>query len=156
MVKCPECGVENSTDSNYCRRCGAHLTASRETDETTERSGRHDSAPDGLPVDYSREDGTVLKIRSPGDREGEFLTLVGAAVTIGRNPKNDLFLDDVTVSRQHARILIDDDQYCIEDEGSLNGTYVNRRRIERHQLFDGDEVQIGKFKLTFLEQKSEN
>ncbi len=80
------------------------------------------------------------------------LALSGEAVTIGRSPECDLFLDDVTVSRRHARIIIDSEAYTIEDEGSLNGTYVNRRRIERHQLFDGDELQIGKFKMAFLEQ----
>ena len=73
-------------------------------------------------------------------------------LTIGRSPHSDLFLDDVTVSRHHARILHDEAGFLVEDLNSLNGTYVNRKRIERHQLFDGDELQIGKFKLAFLEQ----
>ncbi len=155
MIKCAECGVDNSPDSNYCRRCGAHVLSGRDHEETTE--GYAEGVEDMLglvPADLLPADGTVLQIRSPGDREGELLSLQGEVVTIGRSPKSDLFLDDVTVSRRHARILNADGDHLIEDEDSLNGTYVNRRRIERHELFDGDEVQIGKFKLTFLEQKS--
>jgi pSer/pThr/pTyr-binding forkhead associated (FHA) protein len=156
MIKCPECGVENTADSNYCRRCGAHLVISRDQEDTTEgHSARSRDVTDGAPADYLPLEGTVLQIRSPVDREGELLGLESNIVTIGRHPKSDLFLDDVTVSRRHARILIAPDGYTIEDEGSLNGTYVNRRRIESHQLFDGDEVQIGKFRLAFLEQKAE-
>ena len=105
---------------------------------------------------------TICPLRAPSCRyvirsteKANFLGLQGECVTIGRHPQSDLFLDDVTVSRRHARIHIAPGDYTIEDEGSLNGTYVNRRRIEIHQLFDGDEVQIGKFRLAFLEQKAE-
>lgn len=94
--------------------------------------------------------GTFLVIRSGGDREGEVVPLSGDAFTVGRSPQNDLFLDDVTVSRHHARVVLDADGFLAEDLNSLNGTYVNRRRIERHQLVDGDQLQIGKFKLEFL------
>jgi ribosomal protein L40E len=153
MIKCPECGIENTADSNYCRRCGAHLVVAKEQEDTEGHLLRSKDEPDGSPADYLPAEGTVLQIRSPMDREGELLGLEGDLVTIGRHPRSDLFLDDVTVSRRHARIVISPDGYTIEDEKSLNGTYVNRRRIERHQLFDGDEVQIGKFKLAFLEQK---
>jgi hypothetical protein len=156
MIKCPECGVDNTADSNYCRRCGSHLVISRERDETIEGDAvRAKVDPNGAPADYLPVEGTVLQIRSPVDREGELLGLEGEVVTIGRHPRSDLFFDDVTVSRRHARVLIASDGYTIEDEGSLNGTYVNRKRIESHQLFDGDEVQIGKFRLAFLEQKVE-
>ena len=72
-------------------------------------------------------------------------------LTIGRNPESHLFLDDVTVSRHHARIVRDATGFVAEDMNSLNGTYVNRRRVERHHLSDGDELQIGKFKLAYLE-----
>jgi pSer/pThr/pTyr-binding forkhead associated (FHA) protein len=153
MIKCPECDVENTTDSNYCRRCGTHLV---------DLEGRHlgsqaaqgglDGAADESPDAGSGGDGTVLQIRSPADREGELFVVEGDIVTIGRSPKSDLFLDDVTVSRRHAHILVTPDAYNIVDEESLNGTYVNRRRIDEHQLFDGDEIQIGKFRLAFLEQ----
>jgi pSer/pThr/pTyr-binding forkhead associated (FHA) protein len=107
------------------------------------------------PVDYSKITGTVLQIRAGGDREGELVGVEGDVLTIGRSPQSDVFLDDVTVSRHHARILIEREGYLIEDLNSLNGTYVNRKRIERHQLFDGDELQVGKYKLSFLQQKSD-
>lgn len=157
MIKCPECGVENTADSNYCRRCGSHLAIPRESDGAIDRfAGDTAQVSEAMPADLLPAEGTVLQIRSPEDREGELIGLQGHVVTIGRNPENDVFLDDVTVSRRHARIILEADEYTVEDEGSLNGTYVNRRRIERHQLFDGDELQIGKFKLTFLQQKSEH
>ena len=83
--------------------------------------------------------------------EGETIAFGTDVLTIGRSPHSDLFLDDVTVSRHHARVIKDENGYLIEDLNSLNGTYVNRKRIERHRLLDGDELQIGKFKLAFFE-----
>jgi hypothetical protein len=155
MIKCPECGVENSADSIYCRRCGVHLFASRGEEESTEGYAvKGDDHAQQVPADYLPVNGTVLQFRWPEDREGELMDLVGPNVTIGRSPKSDLFLDDVTVSRRHARILVDGASHTIEDESSLNGTYVNRKRIERQRLFDGDELQIGKFKLVFLQQSA--
>jgi len=99
--------------------------------------------------------GPVLLIRTGGGREGEVIGLGSEVLTVGRSPHSDLFLDDVTVSRHHARILHDASGFLVEDLNSLNGTYVNRKRIERHQLLDGDELQIGKFKLAFLEQEED-
>jgi pSer/pThr/pTyr-binding forkhead associated (FHA) protein len=69
--------------------------------------------------------------------------------TAGRHPGSDIFLDDVTVSRRHAEFRRDDGRFSIYDAGSLNGTYVNQRRVESTELANGDELQIGKFKLTF-------
>jgi pSer/pThr/pTyr-binding forkhead associated (FHA) protein len=92
----------------------------------------------------------TLVIRSGGGRAGETYTLTAERVTIGRHPDSDVFLDDVTVSRNHAVVTREDDAYVIADRGSLNGTYVNRRRIERQTLLDGDELQVGKYKLTFI------
>jgi pSer/pThr/pTyr-binding forkhead associated (FHA) protein len=71
---------------------------------------------------------------------------------IGRSPECDVFLDDVTVSRRHAELVRAGDVFSIRDLGSLNGTYVNRKRIEAADLTDGDEVQIGKYRLTFLQR----
>ncbi len=99
--------------------------------------------------------GTVLLIRAGGGREGEVIGLSGDVLTIGRSPQSDLFLDDVTVSRHHARVLLDEGEFLVEDLNSLNGTYVNRKRIERHRLSDGDELQIGKFKLAFIEREED-
>lgn len=92
----------------------------------------------------------ALVIRRGGGRAGETYALGAERTTVGRHPGSDIFLDDVTVSRNHALIVHDETTYVISDAGSLNGTYVNRRRVERHILIDGDELQIGKFKLTFI------
>jgi pSer/pThr/pTyr-binding forkhead associated (FHA) protein len=69
---------------------------------------------------------------------------------IGRSPECHIFLDDVTVSRKHAELTHADDRWLIRDLGSLNGTFVNRKRIESAELEDDDELQIGKYRLTFL------
>ena len=74
------------------------------------------------------------------------------ALTIGRRPDADVFLDDVTVSRDHALLVHRSGDWHLDDLGSLNGTYVNRRRIESHRLADGDEIQVGKYKLSYLER----
>ena len=94
--------------------------------------------------------GAALVIRAGGGRAGESFPVEGDRVTVGRRPDSDVFLDDVTVSRDHALIVRRGSDYFLDDCGSLNGTYVNRRRIDSHQLADGDELQIGKYKLAFL------
>jgi pSer/pThr/pTyr-binding forkhead associated (FHA) protein len=96
--------------------------------------------------------GAALVIRSGGGRAGESFTLDGERISIGRTPDAGVFLDDVTVSRNHALLVRRKEGLYIDDLGSLNGTYVNRRRIESHQLQDGDEIQIGKYKLSYLEK----
>jgi len=93
--------------------------------------------------------GPALVVRSGGGRAGETFQLEGQT-TIGRSPDCGIFLDDVTVSRKHGVLTNRDDGFFIEDQGSLNGTFVNRKRVESALLEDGDEVQIGKYRLTFL------
>ena len=95
---------------------------------------------------------TPLVIRAGGGRAGESFAVEGDRMSIGRTPDAAVFLDDVTVSRNHALLVRRQDGFYIDDLGSLNGTYVNRRRIESHQLEDGDEIQIGKYKLSYLER----
>ena len=91
-------------------------------------------------------------IRTGGGRAGESFPIEGERVTIGRSPEPSVFLDDVTVSRNHALLVRRRDGLYLDDLGSLNGTYVNRRRIESHKLQNGDELQVGKYKLTYLER----
>ena len=100
----------------------------------------------------STTSGPALVVRAGGGRAGELFVLDHDPVTIGRSETADILLDDVTVSRLHAMVRRRPDGLYIEDADSLNGTYVNRRRIESHRLADGDELQIGKFKLTYLER----
>ena len=97
-------------------------------------------------------EGAALVIRAGGGRVGESFALDHDRMTIGRRPDSDVFLDDVTVSRDHALLVKRGGDYYLDDLGSLNGTYVNRHRIESHRLEDADELQVGKFKLTFLSQ----
>jgi hypothetical protein len=153
MVNCPACDFANTEDSNFCRRCGARLRPI-DLEETTLSIGMPQQEESVLEAARRAALlGPVLVIRTGGGREGEVVGLDADVLTVGRSPHSDLFLDDVTVSRHHARIIHDETGFLIEDLNSLNGTYVNRKRIERHQLFDGDELQIGKFKLAFLEEK---
>lgn len=156
MSTCHKCGTENPEDANFCSRCGTRMvhydagdtTVSFEPDDTS--GSRPPSRPSGKGGAYP-----LLLIRSGGGREGEEILLDADLLTIGRDPESHLFLDDVTVSRHHARVVRAAAGLVVEDLNSLNGTYVNRSRIERHQLADGDDLQIGKFKLAFLEPTDE-
>jgi hypothetical protein len=148
---CVECGFQNSETANFCAKCGTLLVPEEPGAQTT--MSFVPPNVDGEPASDPSTDGQALVIRSGGGRGGEHIRLRAARETIGRSPDSDVFLDDVTVSRRHAEIERSADGLYIADMGSLNGTYVNRRRIdERVRLADGDEVQIGKFKLTYLER----
>jgi pSer/pThr/pTyr-binding forkhead associated (FHA) protein len=85
-----------------------------------------------------------------GSDDGVRFPVQAPIVQAGRHPESDIFLDDITVSRRHAEFVTRDQQTTVRDVGSLNGTYVNRKRIEEARLSSGDEVQIGKFKLLYL------
>lgn len=155
MISCARCGTDNTADSNFCRHCGQRLPFPEISETTGElETGQQADTQEDVSQSVGLA-GAVLQITSDGDREGEIIGLASEAVTIGRTPESDLFLDDVTVSRRHARIVVDSGAYFVEDLESLNGTYVNHKRIEHHQLFDGDELQIGKFKLAFMQQKTQ-
>jgi len=110
-----------------------------------------ESEDDGTDIlEELATDGPALVVRSGGGRAGEHFLAEGDRTTIGRSPENEIFLDDVTVSRKHAVLIRRGDEFFIEDLGSLNGTYVNRKRIESARLESGDEVQVGKYRLTFM------
>ncbi len=154
-LHCPECGFVNPEGANYCQKCGAYLTRSEGEDDPTTMTYKVDETGDYQPVDIDEvveEAGAALVIRSGGGRSGESFTIDGDRTGIGRSPDAEVFLDDVTVSRNHALIVRRKDGLYIDDLGSLNGTYVNRRRIESHKLEDADEIQIGKYKLSYLER----
>jgi pSer/pThr/pTyr-binding forkhead associated (FHA) protein len=150
-IYCPECGFQNLESAHYCSRCGALLVTDGEPDETTQTFSAdelHDERGDLL--DELGIEGPALVIRSGGGRTGETFALDRPQTTIGRSPECDIFLDDVTVSRRHAVVARGDDGFTIEDLGSLNGTFLNRSRIENGVLENGDELQIGKYRLIFL------
>jgi hypothetical protein len=148
-VFCPECGSRNSEGASFCVRCGASLIADQPESATTlSFVPGEDDGETLLPAACA--DDACLVIRSGGGRSGETYVLRGERVAIGRHPDAKIFLDDVTVSRNHAVVVREGDAWVIVDEGSLNGTFINRRRGDRTVLSDGDEIQIGKYKLIFL------
>ena len=147
---CPECGSPNPETANYCSNCGANL-ARDESGEATMAFTPEQSEEEQPDLEDFGVKGPALVVRSGGGRAGETFLLDRHATTIGRSPECDVFLDDVTVSRRHAIVSHRGDTVEIEDLGSLNGTYLNRRRIEKTaKLGNGDELQIGKYRLTFL------
>jgi len=150
-VHCPECGFQNLEAAKYCEKCGAPLIpdAGGETTMSFLLGETEEDAAAALP---EVGEGRAIIVRSGTGRAGETYALEHERISIGRSPDCDVFLDDVTVSRRHALLVRSGDGYSIEDQGSLNGTFVNRRRVDSTRLEDGDEVQIGKYKLTFLER----
>ncbi len=151
-LHCPECGFVNDESANYCQKCGAYLHPGEEAEDSTTMTYAIDETGELKPVDLDEvtAQGAALVIRAGGGRVGESFALSGDRLSIGRRPDADIFLDDVTVSRDHALLIRRADGYHLDDCGSLNGTYVNRRRVESVRLEDGDELQIGKYKLSFL------
>ena len=150
---CPECGFVNPDGASYCAKCGAFLGGDPERgEETTTTTYRIGETGEIEPIELDEvvaEEGAALVIRSGGGRTGESFALADDRVGIGRRPDAGIFLDDVTVSRDHAILVRRGADYWLDDCGSLNGTYVNRQRVESHHLADGDELQVGKYKLTY-------
>ncbi len=152
---CNQCGHRNPEGSNFCSSCGAVLEHPAGDEPTTvtltsvEPSG---DADEEVVVDLGDlpDDAGVLVVKR-GPNVGSRYVLTPEITQVGRHPQSEIFLDDVTVSRRHAEIRRrKDGSYEVSDAGSLNGTYLNRERIEAAVLAHGDEVQIGKFRLVFL------
>jgi hypothetical protein len=151
-VHCTECGFLNTEGANYCSRCGALLERPSEgAEDPVTATYRIDETGELVPVEISEvtATGPALVIRAGGGREGQSFPVDGERMSIGRRPDSEVFLDDVTVSRDHALLIRRGDGWHLDDLGSLNGSYVNRQRIESQRLEEGDELQIGKYKLTF-------
>ncbi|WP_330280830.1 FHA domain-containing protein [Streptomyces sp. NBC_00569] len=164
---CTRCGNRNAEASRFCSNCGAPLRATAErpseTTSTISISGLEaydaevtgqtlspalspeaQAAVDALPL------GSALLVVRRGPNSGSRFLLDGELTTAGRHPQSDIFLDDVTVSRRHVEFRRGaDGAFTVSDVGSLNGTYVNRERIDSVTLSNGDEVQIGKYRLVF-------
>jgi hypothetical protein len=168
-VFCTQCGQQNPDDSRFCARCGAPLTipgggpsgggglgaggaeqtstismAGLESADDPDRELHAEVGPDALPR------GTGLLVVKRGPNAGSRFLLDKDVTTAGRHPESDIFLDDVTVSRRHAEFSRTGDRFSVRDVGSLNGTYLNRERIDDAPLSNGDEVQIGKFRLVYF------
>ena len=150
-VYCQECGFQNSETANYCSRCGALLEKGDHPSEATQSLAPEEVA-DLAHAPVEGLEGPALVVRSGGGRAGETFRPQGERTRIGRSPDCEVFLDDVTVSRNHAVLVEQDGKFHVEDQGSLNGTFVNRRRIDNAPIENGDELQIGKYRLTFVER----
>ena len=163
MPFCTACGRQNPDDARFCAQCGNRLVAlepagggdASETmsfrappssEQTEERPLDEEAAAavDALPAD------SALLVVQRGPQAGSRFLLDSDVTAAGRHPDSEIFLDDVTVSRHHAEFRRTADGFRVRDVGSLNGTYVNRDRIDEVVLQGGDEVQIGKFRLVFF------
>ncbi|HET8562132.1 MAG TPA: FHA domain-containing protein [Marmoricola sp.] len=163
MQSCPQCGSQNADNARFCSQCGQRLAPAAEgtPSETTatisfgapskaeqeEREALNEAdaaAVDALPA------GSALLVVQRGPGAGSRYLLDTDVVTAGRHPDSDIFLDDITVSRRHVEFRRESDSYHVHDVGSLNGTYVNRDRIDEVSLQNGDEVRIGKFRLIYF------
>ncbi|GAB2855995.1 FHA domain-containing protein [Nocardioides pacificus] len=174
MPFCTACGKQNPDEARFCSQCGNRLVTDSEPAPTSQNPAvGHEPATDstatitfGVPekadtsdrqlnaVDAAAVDalpsGHALLVVQRGPGAGSRFLLDIEVVNAGRHPESEIFLDDVTVSRRHAEFRRVGSTYSVSDVGSLNGTYVNRDRIDEVQLKDGDEVQIGKYRLVFF------
>lgn len=161
-MTCPACGKPVHPEDRFCAACGAALAFSgEELDQTGAitaipgsgpATGTGPAAALGTGIHRELPTGSALLVVHRGPAEGsEFLLPADADIVgVGRSPESDVFLDDVTVSRRHAEFRRGADGWSVRDVGSLNGTYVNRVRVDDQRLDGGDEVQIGKFRFVFL------
>lgn len=164
MPFCTACGKNNPDDARFCSQCGNRIVGADAGDSTggsestttipavgdrIETSDRDLSPVDAAAVDGLPE-GSALLVVQRGPGAGQRFLLDTDVVTVGRHPDSSIFLDDVTVSRRHAEFRRQGVEFSVADVGSLNGTYVNRDRIDGVSLTDGDEVQIGKYRLVFF------
>ena len=154
MKRCPECGSEVTPQMKFCAECGTRVVHAQSTvsyapsfDEGDEvaADARDDVPEEAALIELDQVEGTAgRRMHDIGDE----------LVTVGRSPESEIFLDDVTVSRRHAEVFKreqpDGKGFRIRDAGSLNGTYVNRVRVDSVDLRNGDEIQIGKYRFKFV------
>ena len=151
---CNRCGHRNPTGSKFCSSCGAVLALGGE--DTTvvfaaQETPGEAAVDDELSVSVGElPEGMGMLVVKRGPNAGSTFLLERDVTRAGRHPDSEIFLDDITVSRRHAEFVRQGPGYTVRDVGSLNGTYLNRERLEEAPLTHGDEVQIGKFKLVFL------
>jgi pSer/pThr/pTyr-binding forkhead associated (FHA) protein len=165
MPFCTSCGKQNPAESRFCSNCGTRLqpadaaegpgvdettaTINIGTPEKVDTSDRQLNPVDAAAVD-ALPAGHAMLVVQKGPSAGSRFLLDKDETTAGRHNDSEIFLDDVTVSRRHAVFVREGDEFSVSDAGSLNGTYVNRDRIDKVILKDSDEVQIGKYRLVFF------
>ncbi len=151
---CTKCGHKNGSDAFFCSSCGHSLEVDGDktvviakVDPLQDAPGPHDNATVDLRTLPTNS--ATLMVRS-GPQAGERFVLTTALTKLGRHPESDISLDDISVSRRHAEIARQGEEYVLRDAGSLNGTYVNQKPVESAVLQQGDEIQIGRFRLIYL------
>jgi pSer/pThr/pTyr-binding forkhead associated (FHA) protein len=150
-VSCPQCGHRNPVGARFCSSCGAGLDDGEAASTTMVVAVPIDNASDEVEIELDElPAGVGMLVVTRGPNSGSRYALDEPLVTAGRHPDSMIFLDDITVSRRHAEVRRVEGGYEVADAGSLNGTYLNRERVEKAMLSDGDELQIGTFKLLFL------
>lgn len=154
---CTACGRQLPAAATFCTGCGTVVegrqSSTADITGTIHSLGTHSADPGPLPDVASIpnvSDGEHALVIVRGPSAGSQIELVGDQMTAGRAPDNAIFLDDITVSRQHASFSQDDGAWQISDLDSLNGTYVNGSRIDRVELVDGDDIQIGKYRFRYV------
>ena len=153
-VFCNQCGHRNPPDSGFCSSCGGvldhvddHTITIAKVDPLQDAPGPNDDVVVNLR-DLSTNSASLV-VRN-GPQAGVALTVDDDLTRLGRATDAEISLDDITVSRWHAEIVRDGDNYRVRDAGSLNGTYVNNKRIDDVALHQGDELQVGKFRMVFF------
>lgn len=155
-VFCHRCGHRNPPEALFCSACGTTLDVVADHTITLAKVDPLLEAPGpeyDVHVDLAElpAEGGVLIVRS-GSQAGATFTLSDPLTRLGRHPDSEIMLDDITVSRRHADVERTATGYVARDAGSLNGTYVNHQRIDESPLRQGDELQVGKFRLVFFER----
>jgi hypothetical protein len=143
MSICRACGKDVEAIDGTCPECGAAF------DGGTESFDAVITDEPGVAAESPSVSEPLLVVQK-GHEVGERFVLDGDSFTVGRDPKSDIFLNDVTVSRRHATIRRVGTEVSIEDAGSLNGTYVNGVRVDEGVLEHGDVVQVGRWQMIFL------
>lgn len=150
-LECQRCGHRNAADANFCSSCGAPVEAEVQDRPTIQLQLESASgSPDEISLDLDDLPGDGVLVVRAGPNAGSTFAVDKDLITAGRHPDSDIFLDDITVSRRHAEVVRTEGGLRVRDVGSLNGTYLNRERIEEGDLNDGDVVQVGKFKLVYV------
>jgi pSer/pThr/pTyr-binding forkhead associated (FHA) protein len=149
-VFCTNCGHPNRDDARFCAECGHPLQ--EDVTVTLPPVEAEEEVHDEFPFPHDElEAGQALLLVKRGPNAGSTFLLDRDATTVGRSTDGDVFLDDVTVSRKHAIFeRRTDGAWFVRDVGSQNGTYVNGEQVDETKLASGDEVQIGRFKVTFF------
>lgn len=157
MSTCQQCDHAIEADDHFCAGCGHPVDAMDHTGSMTsiimkpaDPSGPMTAVGAGTTMDIPRGAAVLVVRRGPGEGTEYSLDASRTTMSIGRSPEADIFLDDITVSRRHAELRHGAAGWSLRDAGSLNGTYVNRKRVDDIRLAGGDELQIGKFRFAFL------